>query len=552
MYKRQALHIIDEMEDGKIDPVVGRGLIHNITREFEQHSYEFAPLVSKTVRALLLFVFFVMIFIAGLVMIVSLSSSRSILGHFRKSQEMEEELSAKNIKLGNSIAELEKQKQEINKAKKMAEHHSLHDPLTNLPNRRFLDRKMKQFGNRDTKVALLHIDVDHFKQINDTKGHDAGDFILMHVAHTLEDLVRDRDFVARVGGDEFVVLAHISEKEDPRMQITALAERVIKKLSQSISYENEPCRLSVSVGVDIKLDKTVDMKTLFLNADTALYRAKFEGRNRFDIYEETLKNDVIQRKSLADELIIAIERQQIIPFYQLQFETQTLAVSGMEALARWEHPSRGVVSPAEFLPIAQELGVLGEIDQLIMNKAIEDMNALDEVGLHVPRVAINISAQRLNEKSFIDDIQSLNLPTERVSFELLESIFLDNAEDHLRWTIDGIRELGIDLEIDDFGSGHASILGLLDIKPTRFKIDRQVIRDIDQSSSTRSLVRSIIGIGKSLDMEVLAEGIETVHHVKAIQETECHHLQGYALAKPMAIDSLHEFLCEKSWHHIAA
>ncbi|MEP6357322.1 MAG: EAL domain-containing protein [Hyphomicrobiales bacterium] len=548
----RALEILNSLDNGHPSLEAARLELHQISQQFVDHSHQFSPLVSKTVSALLIFSLFVMFIKGGLVVVVSLVSSRSILKQFARSQKMEERLCAKNAELGNSISVLEKQKLEINTAKQMAEHHSLHDPLTNLPNRRFLDRKMKQFDDRNKKVALLHIDIDHFKQINDTKGHDAGDYILVHVANMLQELVRGRDFVARVGGDEFVVLANLTEREDPRVQAVTLAERINKIMSQPVSYENEPCRLSVSIGVANKLDDTVDMKTLFVNADTALYRAKLEGRNRFDIYDETLKNDVMQRKSLADELIIAVERQQIIPFYQLQFETQTLAVSGMEALARWEHPSKGVVSPAEFLPIAQELGILGEIDQLIMNRAVKDLNGLDVAGLQVPRVSINISAQRLNEQNFLEDIKALNLPADRISFELLESIFLDNAEDKLRWTIDGIHDLGIDLEIDDFGSGHASILALLDVKPRRFKIDRQVIRNIHESRSTRSLVRSIVGIGNSLDMEVVAEGIETVQHVAEIQKTECAHLQGYALAMPMSIENLHGFLREKSWLNIAA
>ena len=547
-----ALSVIDSLENGTLNPEEARKQINLISGVFTEHSHQFAPLVSKTVRALLIFSLFVMLLKGGLVMIISLISSRSILQHFKMSEEMEEKLSAKNSELGNSISVLEKQKLEINTAKQMAEYHSLHDPLTNLANRRFLDNKMKELDESNKWIAILHIDIDHFKQINDTKGHDAGDFILMHVADSLKDLVRGNDFVARVGGDEFVVVADLTDNNEPKTQTVKLAERIINALSKPVDYQGEPCRLSVSVGAAIKLDEALDLKTLFVNADTALYQAKHAGRNRFDIYDETLKNDVLQRKSLGDELIIAVERQQIIPFYQLQFETQTLAVSGMEALARWEHPSKGLVSPFEFLPIAQELGLLGEIDRLIMNKAVEDLAALDAAGLHVPRVAVNISAQRLNEKNFLDDVKSLNLPVERITFELLESVFLDNADDQIRWTIDGIRELGIHLEIDDFGSGHASVLGLLDVKPRRFKIDRQVIRDIHESASTRSLVRSIIGIGKSLDMGVLAEGIETAAHVVEIQKTDCDHLQGYALAKPMAVENLYEFLREKSWLNIAA
>lgn len=548
----RALDLLNLVSNDDVSVSEARDEINQISQQFVDHSYVFSPLVSKTVSALLIFSLLAMFIKGVLVITVSLVSSRSIMTHFKRSQDMEEKLSAKNYELGNSVSELERQKLEISTAKQLAEHHSLHDPLTNLPNRRFLNRTMKQFDLHDIKVALLHIDIDHFKQINDTKGHDAGDFILMHVASTLQELIRDGDFVARIGGDEFVVLAKLAGVDNPRGQVMRLVERITKGMRQPVNYENQPCRLSVSVGIAVKEDDTQDMKTLFLNADEALYRAKFDGRNRFNIYDEALKNDFLQRKSLGDELIVAIERQEIIPFYQLQFETQTLAVSGMEALARWEHPSKGMVSPAEFLPIAEELGILGEIDQLIMKKAVQDLHALDAAGLHVPRVSVNISSQRLSEENLLHDIKTLNLPTDRIVLELLESIFLDNVEDQLRWTLDGIRELGIHIEIDDFGSGHASILGLLDLKPTRFKIDRQVIRNIHQSESSRALVRSIIGIGKSLDMEVIAEGIETSQHIIEIQKTNCHFMQGYALAKPMPAGDLYGFLRDESWRIVAA
>ena len=213
------------------------------------------------------------------------------------SQDMEEKLSAKNHELGNSISVLEKQKLEISTAQQMAEHHSLHDPLTNLANRRYLDQRMKELADQDNRVALLHIDIDHSKQINDTKGHDAGDFILLHVSNTLKELVRENDFVARVGGDEFVVLADLSNAADPKGLTSKVGERINMALSKPVQYEDESCRLSVSVGAAIKLDDAVDMKTLFLNADTALYKAKFEGRNRFDIYDEALENDVLDRKA---------------------------------------------------------------------------------------------------------------------------------------------------------------------------------------------------------------------------------------------------------------
>lgn len=541
----RALTLLDGIQNGQTDRELVRAELAAIARKFHDHSYQFAPFVARIVDTLLVFTLFVMILKGGSALTISLLSSRSILRHFKLAEDMERQLHAKNSALGNSITKLVKQKQEIDIAKQMAEHNALHDPLTNLPNRRYLDRRTEELEHSERRIALLHIDIDHFKQINDTKGHDAGDFILVHVASTLQKLIRDNDFVARIGGDEFVVLAAIKEPGDSKSQIEKLSQRIVKVLGKPTSYNGEPCRLSVSVGAALRSEAREDMKSVFVNADIALYRAKMSGRNRFDIYDEELKKEVIERKSMADELILALERNEIVPFYQLQFHAKTLEISGMEALARWEHPVKGLIAPVQFLSVAEELGILGEIDQKIMKQAVADLKKLDKAGFNVPQVSVNISMQRLGDRNFLNDIKKLNLPAGRIVCELLESMCLDNAEDRLRETIDAVREYGIDLEIDDFGSGHASILGLLDARPKRFKIDRQVISDIHVSTSAFSVVKSIVAIGRALDMEVVAEGIETDRHVSEIQKTDCHYLQGFALAKPMAVEDLQEFLKER-------
>lgn len=547
----RALELLTMIENDDVDPREAKIEIDEIARQFTDHSYEFTPLVGKTVDALLLLTLLIMIVKGGSAILVSLISSRSIMGYFLNAQVMEQELHEKNSALGNSISTLEQQKNEIHEAKRMAEHNSLHDPLTNLPNRRYLDRQLGRFDSKPSRYGVLHIDIDHFKQINDTKGHDAGDFILVHVATNLKMLIREADFVARVGGDEFVVLASFKNGNDEREQLEKLSDRIVKAMREPVYYDGEPCRLTVSVGAALTNASDSDTKVIFSNADTALYRAKVEGRGRYEIFDKDLESAVNIRKSVADELIVALERGEIKPFYQPQFHSQSLDIAGMEALARWDHPSKGIISPAEFLPIAQELGVLGEIDRNILEQAVHDLAELDAAGIYVPLVSVNISAQRLKEPGFIEDIKAMNLPTGRIAFELLESVFLDNADDEVQWTIETLRELGIQLEIDDFGSGHASILGLLGVKPSRFKIDRQVIGDIDKSETTRALVKSIIDIGRSLNVEVLAEGIETSGHINEIQSMDCDYLQGYGLARPMAHDKLMAFFREESWRKAA-
>ena len=548
----RAFELLDMVEAGTVSRVIAIAELREIALAFHQHSYDFEPLVALTVDAMVWFALLAMVLKAVAVFGVSLFSSRVILRHFNHAEAMERELQLKNKELGASLTALEKQKGEVDLAMQMAEHNALHDPLTALPNRRFLDQKAIEFEEYGEGVALLHIDVDHFKQINDTKGHDAGDFILNYVAQSLKRVIREGDFVARVGGDEFVVVIKMQDTPARFAQVSLLADRIVRTLGHPVEFNDEQCRLSVSVGVALEESHSVSVKRLISKADEALYRAKAMGRNRFEFFSAEDKGDVVRRKTLGDELITALERDEIVPFYQPQFSTHDLNIAGMEALARWIHPTKGLISPAEFLPVAQEMGLMGEVDRKIMKQAAQELMRLDAVGCYVPRVSVNISAQRLREPTFIDDLKSLSLPSERLAFELLESVYLDDTDEQMSWTLDTIRDLGIELEIDDFGSGHASILSLLGVRPNRFKIDRQVIADIHRSDTTRSLVRSIIGIGKSLDVEVLAEGIETHHHIAELQKLDCGYLQGFALAKPMKGDDLFDFLTGEQWRSSSA
>ncbi len=541
----KAISIIKQLQDGQITVEEAFPEIEKASLQFAENSSLFFPLISKTVDALLIFMFIIMV-VKGLASsLVSYLASRSILLQFEKNKKIEEELSSKNEALGQSIDRLQKQKTEIDEAKEEAIYHSLHDPLTQLPNRRYLDEKIEELKASQGRSGLFHIDLDFFKDINDSLGHDAGDFVLLHVAKVLSSLVRKDDFVARVGGDEFVILTPLAATVSDEEHAERLAERLLKKVSEGLFYEGEFCRLSFSIGVAFQKRAGEGLRALLIDADMALYKAKSQGRNCFVIFNEGLKSAHNKRKTLIDDLSIALENEEIFPVYQPQFETVSLELSGMEALARWNHPERGMISPAEFLPIAKEMGILGDIDRRILKCVASDLSELDKLNIFVPKVSVNISAQRLLEPGLIDDLKFMRLPSNRIVFELLESIFLDNTEDQIRWTLDALNDLGIALEIDDFGSGHASILGLLGIRPKGFKIDGQLIKHIDCQESARSLVRSIIEIGRSLNMKVVAEGVETKDHVKVLQNMGCDYLQGYALAKPMTKKDIIRFLSQK-------
>ena len=434
---------------------------------------------------------------------------------------------------------------ELEAAKARIEHNSLHDSLTGLPNRRYLDQVLEAAAQkRDQDVALLHIDLDRFKQINDTLGRAAGDAMLVHASKILMSKVRCGDFVARIGGDEFVVFcqAGLDNKD-----LAALADRIIAEMRQPVPYEGHLCRFGVSIGIAVEHGLAADPKRLLVNADIALYRAKGRGRNRHEFFTEALQAEIVNTKRVADEILGGLERNEFITHYQPQFDARTLEIAGVEALVRWAHPGRGLLAPAAFLKTAEELNVVSTMDRLVLEQALVDFRDWNAAGLNVPRISVNVSARRLQDDELIASLKDLDIAPGTVSFELVESIFLDENDDLIIWNVNQIKDLGIDVEIDDFGTGYASIVSLQKLKPRRLKIDRQLVVPIVKSAKQRRLLESIIEIGKSLDIEVVAEGVETMEHARILKEIGCDFLQGYAFARPMSAADLKAFILARTW-----
>lgn len=432
---------------------------------------------------------------------------------------------------------------ELMEATARIEHTSLHDALTHLPNRRYLDRVLQERAAACTSdgdgVALLHIDLDRFKQINDTLGHAAGDAMLVHAAKVLRDNVRSDDFVARIGGDEFVVLSPL---RNGRRDLARLARRIVEEMRKPMPYNGHECRSGVSIGVAYQRGPSVDDKRLLIDADIALYRAKRLGRNRHEFFTEALQAEIVSTKQMADDILKGIEEGQFVAWYQPQFDARTLKISGVEALARWEHPTRGVVSPDRFLPIAEELNVVAIIDRMILEQTLAWMQIWRAQGLMVPRASVNVSGRRLREEGLIKSLKKLDIAPNTISFELVESIYLDESDDLVAFNIDQLRELGIDIEIDDFGTGYASIVSLLKLQPRRLKIDRQLLMPVRESEAQRRLIASIVDIGHSLGIGVIAEGVETDDHARIATELECDFLQGYAFSKPLSPGQFERFV----------
>ncbi|MGD0564900.1 MAG: EAL domain-containing protein [Roseiarcus sp.] len=445
--------------------------------------------------------------------------------------------------LTRSKALTEARNAQLEAARARIEYNSLHDFLTRLPNRMYMDRALEEHAARCATtgggVVLLHVDLDGFKQINDTLGHSAGDAMLIHTAETIRRNLCDGDFVARTGGDEFVVVCNADAGMDG---FGELARKLIESVRKPAMHEAHECRLGMSIGIAGAFGGSVDRQRLLVNADLALYRAKSLGRNRFEFYTAALQAEILNSKQTADSIVRGLERGEFIPYYQPQFDARTFELVGVEALARWRHPTRGVVAPAEFIAMAEELTVIGAIDRAILEQALAQFRRWRDLGLRVPRFSVNVSLRRLHDEGLLQGLRDLRIEPGVLSFELVETIYLDERDDRFSRTIDQIKALGIDIEIDDFGTGYASIISLTKLKPRRLKIDRQLVTPIVHSDAQRRLVQSIVDIGRSLDIEIVAEGVETMEHARLLRELGCDILQGYAFAKPMASEDLERFM----------
>ncbi|MFB9952564.1 EAL domain-containing protein [Rhizobium puerariae] len=442
----------------------------------------------------------------------------------------------------------EARNRELEAARSRIEHTAMHDYLTDLPNRRYLDEMLDRVAAecaRDGQgIAILHIDLDRFKQINDTLGHSAGDMMLKHAAKVLRGTTRKDDFVARIGGDEFVILSKF--QGEPR-KLSNLAERIIKELRKPVSYEGHDCRFGASIGIACATGTGPDARQLLLNADIALYRAKNHGRNRHEFFSEEIHNEIISTKRISDEILLGLERREFVPFYQLQFDARSLDITGVETLARWRHPEHGMLSPDKFLQTAEELDAVPAIDGMILRKALADFREWAGQGLPIPKLSVNVSYRRLHDAALLRKLKALRIEPGTVSFELLESIFLDDCDDQVRKNLERLGKLGIDIEIDDFGTGHASVVSLLKLNPRALKIDGELVRLVSQSREQRKLVGSIIEIGKTLNIRVVAEGVETVEQIRILRDLGCDVLQGYALARPMPPSDIPDFVRSNGW-----
>ncbi|MTH54569.1 EAL domain-containing protein [Bacillus mangrovi] len=418
------------------------------------------------------------------------------------------------------------------------------DSLTGLPNRLlFNDRlltALHQAENSKQPVGVMFIDLDRFKNINDTLGHDAGDELLIEVAKRIKAAVGKTDTVSRQGGDEFILLL----PDAASGELTKKAQRLLEVFSESVLIKNLELVITPSIGIAVYPADGRDLETLIKNADTAMYRVKEQGKNSFQFYDPSMNESVSKKMQIEIGLRKALERNEFKVVYQPQVEVHSGRLIGTEALLRWTNPGCGTVSPAEFIPIAEETGLILPIGEWVLHQACLQNKAWQNAGHPPMRVAVNISSRQFRQSNLVEKVRETLLRTELephyLELELTESIIQDSQ--HAIEKMHQLREMGIHLSIDDFGTGYSSLSYLKTFPINTLKIDQAFTRNIYTDPKDASLVDTIINMAHNLGLKVIAEGVETLEQLEFLQKKECHEAQGYYFSRPVSPEDLEIYL----------
>jgi diguanylate cyclase (GGDEF)-like protein len=423
--------------------------------------------------------------------------------------------------------------------KKTIERLAYYDSLTNLPNRTLLkDRIYKaiQSAKREkTKVAVIFLDLDHFKLINDTLGHSVGDDILIHVSKILTGIIRESDTVSRLGGDEFVILLNdINSISD----IEKICNKILKSLDGQHLVGAHQLYITTSVGASIYPDNSMGMNDLITNADTAMYDAKQAGRNCYKIYSKDMGNYISRQMIIEQDLKDSLNAGGVglIVYYQPKIDSQTNFITGAEALIRWNHPIKGMIYPDEFISVAESTGIIIELGKWIIEDCIKQIKSFNELGLLKLKIAINLSPRQFQDQTLIPfvskKLHDYNVGPDQIEFEITESLSMKNLDNTLK-ILNDFKNIGISIAIDDFGTGHSSLSYLKKFPINTLKIDQSFVFDILEDEGNKIIVQTIISMAHSLGFVTVAEGVETKEHVRMLKNMDCDQLQGYYYSKPI-------------------
>jgi len=428
--------------------------------------------------------------------------------------------------------------EERERAEERIRYLATHDSLTDLPNRsmfnQLLEFSIKTAKRYDRQCAVLFIDLDRFKIINDSLGHAAGDALLVEMARRLRDGVRTSDVVARLGGDEFVILLNeITESQ----QVAAIARNLLSALSKPLQLGGHECRVTASIGIAGFPDDGTDEQTLMKNADIAMYLAKEEGKNDIRFFSKEIKAQSLDRLTMETNLRLALERDEFYLDYQPKVDVTTGQISGVEALLRWTHPELGVLPPMRFIPLAEETGLIVAIGRWVMKTACAQNMAWQREGLPPLSMAVNVSPRQFSDENLLHDVDDAlaasGMNPNLLQIEITESMVMLNVERAVK-LLDAIQARGVRLAIDDFGTGYSSMSMMKRFPIDTIKIDRSFVRDLPQNSEDNAIAQAIIGMGKALGLTIVAEGVETIEQDHFLREHACDEIQGFLFSKPVS------------------
>jgi diguanylate cyclase (GGDEF)-like protein/PAS domain S-box-containing protein len=437
------------------------------------------------------------------------------------------------------ITERKRTEQQIN-------YMATHDALTGLPNRltfnQLLNQAIRSAQRHKRQLAVFFIDLDRFKTINDSLGHEAGDRMLKEMARRFKRSLRADDVVGRLGGDEFVIL---TEEVDELSQIASVAHKILSNVIKPMVLQGEECRVTASIGISIYPRDGLDEQTLIKNADMAMYFAKEEGRNNYQFYSKDIQSQSNKRFSMETNLRRALERNELSLEYQAKVDFKTGLITGAEALLRWDNPSLGSITPTQFIPVAEETGLIVPIGRWVMRTACTQNVAWQRQGLPPVCMAVNLSLRQLMDDNLLEDIKAAlvdsGMAPNLLELEITESMVMHNPQRLIALLTD-IKKLGVRLAIDDFGTGYSSLAQLKHFPIDTLKVDRSFIRNLPEDSENQAITEAIITMGKTLKLTVVAEGVETQEQKDFLREHVCDEMQGFYFSKPIAPDKFADLL----------
>ncbi|WP_179295617.1 sensor domain-containing protein [Bacillus sp. FJAT-45350] len=440
---------------------------------------------------------------------------------------------------------------DLKKSELKIKHMAYHNQLTNLPNRQMFDedlvgslesvRKFKQ------SMSIVMLDLDHFKHINDSSGHSVGDAILLKIAKRLEQidflkLKVGQSAVYHLGGDEFIILLQEFKQKD----IDKIVKNILSVFEVPFTYKDIEFYLSVSAGVSMYPLNGDSAEELLKNADTALFEAKYNGRNTYRLYSPEMNKNLLKKLQIETELRKALTKEdEFVLFYQPQIDLQSNKIVGVEALIRWIHPTRGFVSPGEFIPVAEDTGLVIPLGEWVLKRACQQMKQWKTDGIQDIKVSVNIATSHFQRPDFVEMIlrvlKETGLESRSLELEITENSLMENTESSAK-VLKRLKEVGIDISIDDFGTGYSSLGYLKSFPITTLKIDQSFVRDLVKDSDDRAIVTTIINLAKNLRMKVIAEGVETEETLQFLRSEGCHEMQGYLFSKPLQEEDLIPFI----------